>query len=366
MGMIDFAGSTVVHSVGGWAALAGAVVLGPRIGKYVDNGEEGKKISKAIPGHNMPLAALGVFILWFGWFGFNPGSTTSGTNLGIAMIAVTTNLAAAAGAIAAMFTAWARYGKPDASMSLNGALAGLVAITAPCSVVSPVSAIIIGLGGGVLVVISVDVIDKVLHIDDPVGAISVHGVCGAYGTLSAGLFAQAEYAVAAGGDPVNGLFFGGGMGQFGVQMVGVLSVFAWTGIMAFLLFFIIKKDHRPPGQQGRGNAGARPRGTRHGVLFRVPDLLEPIGRPARSNKEDMPNETDSRIYPTGKVKRCETSAHRCRRREDVGHQRPRLRTAGRIHRELPRGDHGGQPAQEGKTRDRCKRELCRRHRRGNS
>ncbi len=230
-GIIDFAGSTVVHSVGGWAALAGAIVLGPRLGKYNKDGS-----SNAIPGHNIPLAALGVFILWFGWFGFNPGSTTSGTNLSIATIAVTTNLAAAAGAIAAMFTAWARFGKPDTSMTLNGALAGLVAITAPCASVSPLSAIIIGAVGGGLVVVSVEFIDKVLRIDDPVGAISVHGVCGAWGTLAAGLFAEAAYGAASGMGAVNGLFFGGGISQFMVQLTGVAFVFAWVFGASMALF----------------------------------------------------------------------------------------------------------------------------------
>jgi Amt family ammonium transporter len=235
-GMIDFAGSTVVHGVGGWAALAGAILLGPRLGKYNKDGT-----SRAIPGHNIPLAALGVFILWFGWFGFNPGSTTSGTNLSIATIAVTTNLAAAAGAILAMFTAWVRFGKPDTSMALNGALAGLVAITAPCASVSPLSAIIIGAVGGILVVLAVEFIDKVLHIDDPVGAISVHGISGAWGTLSVGLFAQAAYGEASGAGAVNGLFFGGGLSQFMVQLVGVVSVFLWVFGSAFILFYIIKK-----------------------------------------------------------------------------------------------------------------------------
>ncbi len=229
LGFIDFAGSTVVHSVGGWAALAGAIVLGPRIGKYASNGK-----SKAIMGHNIPLAALGVFILWFGWFGFNPGSTTAGTDLSIGRIAVTTNLSAAAGAIAAMITAWIVIGKPDASMALNGVLAGLVAITAPCANVSPLSAAIIGLIAGVIVVLSVLFVDKVLKIDDPVGAVSVHGVCGAFGTLAAGLFAQESY----GG--VNGLLFGGGFGVFGVQLLGVVSVFAWAFGTAMILFTIIK------------------------------------------------------------------------------------------------------------------------------
>lgn len=240
LGMVDFAGSTVVHSVGGWAGLMGAIVLGPRIGKYLDNGD-GKKVSKAILGHNLPLAGLGVFILWFGWFGFNSGSTTSGTNLSIATIAVTTNLAAAAGAITAMFTAWIRFKKPDASMSLNGALAGLVAITAPCAVVSPGSAIIIGLLAGILVVLSVEFFDKVLHIDDPVGAVSVHGVCGVFGTLCVGLFAQAKYAQSSGVGDINGLFFGGGFRLFGVQALGAVSVFAWVGITTLVLFLIIKK-----------------------------------------------------------------------------------------------------------------------------
>ena len=235
-GIIDFAGSTVVHSVGGWTGLAGAIILGPRLGKYNEDGS-----SNAIPGHNLPLAALGVFILWFGWFGFNPGSTTSGTNLSIAIIAVTTNLAAAAGVITAMITSWIRFGKPDTGMSLNGALAGLVAITAPCASVSPLSAIIIGLIAGVIVVLSVEFIDKVLYIDDPVGAISVHGVCGAWGTLSVGLFAQASYGSASGVGAINGLFFGGGFNQLFVQLTGIVVVFLWVFISGSTLFYLIKK-----------------------------------------------------------------------------------------------------------------------------
>lgn len=168
LGFIDFAGSTVVHSIGGWVALAGAIVLGPRIGKYT---KEGKV--KPIPGHNLPLAALGVFILWLGWFGFNPGSTTAATK-DIALIFVNTNLAAAAGAILAMLTAWVKFKKPDAGMSLNGALAGLVAITSPCATVTPLSAVIIGASAGVIVVLSVLFFDWI-KVDDPVGAISVHG-----------------------------------------------------------------------------------------------------------------------------------------------------------------------------------------------
>lgn len=224
LGFLDFAGSSVVHSVGGWLGLAGAIMLGPRLGKY---GPDGK--AKAITGHNIPLAALGVFILWFGWFGFNSGSTTTGEG-SIGYIAVTTNIAAAAGAIAAMFTAWVIIKKPDASMALNGALAGLVAITAPCDSVSPIGALIIGIIGGILVVSSVLFIDKVLKVDDPVGAVSVHGVCGLWGTLSCGLF-----------NMESGLFYGGGLRQLGVQAIGAGTVFVWAFGLGLALFFILSK-----------------------------------------------------------------------------------------------------------------------------
>ncbi|QEN09771.1 ammonium transporter [Oceanispirochaeta crateris] len=229
MGFHDFAGSTVVHSVGAWAALMGAIILGPRIGKYVK--VDGKVSVKAIMGHNMPLAALGVFILWFGWYGFNAGSTLSGTDVSMTDVAVTTTLSAAAGAIAAMFTTWIISGKPDVSMSLNGALAGLVGITAPCWVVSPGASVIIGLVSGILVVASVEFIDKKLHIDDPVGAISVHGVCGVWGTLAVGIFGDIEMIG-------SGLTRGG---QIGVQALGVIAVFLWVTITSGLLFLIIKK-----------------------------------------------------------------------------------------------------------------------------
>ncbi len=231
LGFHDFAGSTVVHSVGAWAALAGAIVLGPRIGKYIKVGD--KMTVRAIPGHNMPLAALGVFILWFGWYGFNAGSTLSGTDLSIAAVATTTTLAAAAGAIGAMVTSWIWFGKADPSMSLNGALAGLVGITAPTGVTSPGAAILIGVIAGILVVGSVEFIDKVLHIDDPVGAISVHGVCGVWGTLSVGLFSSNA-------DVGLGLFYGGGFSLIGVQLIGIAAVFAWAFLSALLLFSIIK------------------------------------------------------------------------------------------------------------------------------
>jgi len=236
MGMIDFAGSTVVHSVGGWAGLAGTIILGPRLGKYNKDGT-----SNAITGHNIPLAALGVFILWFGWYGFNPGSTLSGTSPAISTITVTTTLSAAAAALAAMFFSWIRYKKPDASMTLNGALAGLVGITAGCAVVSPISAMIIGVLCGIIVSIAIDVLDKKFKVDDPVGAISVHGVCGLFGTLFVGLFAQSEYASLAGFEGVNGLFFGGGGKLLLAQFIGAISVFAWTFGTMLLLFFVIKK-----------------------------------------------------------------------------------------------------------------------------
>jgi Amt family ammonium transporter len=218
LGFIDFAGSTVVHSVGGWAALAGAIVLGPRLGKYREDGT-----IKPILGHSMPLAALGIFILWLGWFGFNPGSTTAATK-DIAMIFVNTNLAATAGAVLAMFTSWLMFKKPEVSMTLNGALAGLVAITSPCATVSPLSAVIIGAVAGVIVVFAVLFFDRI-KIDDPVGAISVHGVNGAWGTLAAGLFNMG----------------GTSLKIIGVQLLGIGACFVWTFGTAFILFKVIDK-----------------------------------------------------------------------------------------------------------------------------
>ncbi len=217
LGFIDFAGSTVVHSVGGWAALAGAIVLGPRIGKYDSKGRP-----RAIPGHNLPLAAVGVFILWLGWFGFNPGSTTVG-NKDIALIFVNTNLAAAAGAISAMMTIWFMVKKPDLSMSLNGALAGLVAITSPCNNVTPLSSVFIGLIAGVLVVQAVFFFDRI-GVDDPVGAVSVHAVNGVWGTLSAAIFNVKGFSLA----------------QLGVQALGCAATFAWTFTTCYILFRVIK------------------------------------------------------------------------------------------------------------------------------
>ncbi|MEW5772942.1 MAG: ammonium transporter [Thermodesulfobacteriota bacterium] len=228
MGFLDFAGSTVVHSVGGWAALAGAMVLGPRLGKYSPDGK-----ARAIPGHNIPMAGLGVFILWFGWFGFNAGSTVTADGA-IGYIAANTCLAGCAGMAAAMVTAWIRFGKPDMSMSMNGALAGLVAITAGCSEVSPVGALVIGFCAGILAVLSVVFVDQALRIDDPVGAVSVHGVCGAFGTLMVGLFASPDFGSAA------GLFYGGGIGLFVTQLIGVAAVFVWAFGAGFILMQVLK------------------------------------------------------------------------------------------------------------------------------
>lgn len=223
----DFAGSTVVHSVGGWIALIGAAFLGPRRGKY----KNGKAM--AIPGHSLTLAALGVFILWVGWFGFNPGSTLSLSNPDlVANIFVTTNGAAAAGGIATLATTWLRYGKPTFSMTLNGVLAGLVAITAGCDVVTPGGAIIIGLIAGVLVVFAVEFFDKTVKIDDPVGAISVHGVCGAFGTLMVGFFSNNPDSL--------GILYGGNAQVLLSQLIGVVTVGGWAILCAVILFSLLK------------------------------------------------------------------------------------------------------------------------------
>ena len=238
LGFHDFAGSTAVHMVGGVAAFVGAKMLGPRIGKYDKNGKP-----KAILGHSLTLAALGVFILWFCWFGFNGASTVSATGddtlTAMGSIFMTTNLVAAVAALVVMIITWIRYKKPDVSMTLNGALAGLVAITAGCDAVSPVGAAIIGIVAAFVVVFGIEFIDKVLKIDDPVGAIGVHGLCGATGTILTGLFAV-NLVDEATGTPL-GLFYGGGFHFLGVQVLGVISVIAWVAIMMTIIFFIIKK-----------------------------------------------------------------------------------------------------------------------------
>lgn len=222
LGFLDFAGSTVVHSVGAWAALAGLLVIGPRIGRFDRSGQPRK-----MSGHNLVLAALGVFILWFGWFGFNPGSTLAATDLNIARIAVTTNLAAAAGALVSVLVAYARSRTWDVEMAMNGALAGLVAITAPTAFVSPASAIIIGIVGGLLVGPATHLLLR-WKIDDAVGAIPVHGIAGLWGTIAVGLFHETD-----------GLLFGGGGGLLAVQALGAVAVFAFAFTGCYGLFRLI-------------------------------------------------------------------------------------------------------------------------------
>lgn len=228
LGFHDFAGSTAVHMVGGVSAFIGAKMLGPRIGKYDKNGK-----SKAILGHSIPLGALGVFILWFCWFGFNGGSTVSATGddvlVSMGSIFVTTNMAAAVATVTVMCITWLRYKKPDVSMTFNGSLAGLVAITAGCDLVTPFGAAIIGILAGFAVVFGIEFIDKVLKVDDPVGAVGVHGLCGALGTVLVGLFAEQD-----------GLFYGGGVKLLIVQIIGVVAVLAWVSVTMTIVFSVIK------------------------------------------------------------------------------------------------------------------------------
>jgi len=231
LGFWDFAGSTVVHSVGGWAALTGAIILGPRLNKYRDN-----KIYP-IPGHNMTSATIGVFVLWLGWFGFNPGSTMAADINSISRIVITTNSAAIAGILSSTIIAWIVLGKPDLSMTINGCLAGLVAITAGCAYVNVWSSLIIGAIVGILVVYAVIFFDK-MKIDDPVGALAVHLVNGIFGTLAVGLFAEDHLMP---GTTGNGLFFGGGLKLFFNQLIGVVSVGAFTFVVSFIIWIILKK-----------------------------------------------------------------------------------------------------------------------------
>jgi len=231
VGFHDFAGSTFVHSVGGWAALAGVIVLGPRLGKYF------KGASKPIPGHSMPMAAIGVFLLWFGWFGFNGGSVLSAEPTLVSLVFVTTSLAAAAGIATSMITSWIVQQKPDLSMVLNGCLAGLVGITAPADVVTPNAALIIGGVAGVIVVLAVLFIDGKLKIDDPVGATSVHLVCGVWGTIAVGLF-SAQKTLGT-GDANLGLFYGGGSAQLITQLIGVGAVAVTCFGSAFIIFKVL-------------------------------------------------------------------------------------------------------------------------------
>ena len=231
IGFGDFAGSTVVHAVGGTAALVGTMIVGPRIGKFNKDGS-----ANAIEGHSMALASLGALILWFAWFGFNPGSTLSvGNGSLMAKVAVNTNLSAVSGALVAMFFAWKKCGKPDLSMTMNGSLAGLVAVTAPCAYILPFEALLIGAIAGIIVVAGTLLLDKI-HIDDPVGAVPVHMMNGLWGTLAVGLFGHKALGLAR-----DGLFHGGGLEQLGVQALGVFSVIIFVGIAMTIVFKVIDK-----------------------------------------------------------------------------------------------------------------------------
>ena len=235
MGFHDFAGSCAIHMVGGISALIGAKILGPRIGKFTK--DKSGKITKvnAFPGHNLPIGALGVFILWLGWYGFNGAACTSVEQLG--SVFVTTTVAPSIATVVCMVFTWVRYGKPDVSMCLNASLAGLVAITAPCDVTDVTGAIIIGAVAGVLVVFGVWFLDNVLRIDDPVGAVAVHCLNGIWGTIAVGLFATTS---APGNDSLTGLFYGGGFGLLGIQLLGFVSVAAWTAVTITIVFLVIK------------------------------------------------------------------------------------------------------------------------------
>jgi Amt family ammonium transporter len=242
MGFHDFAGSNCIHMVGGISALIGAAILGPRIGKFIK--DEKGKVTKvnAFPGHNIPIGALGVFILWLGWYGFNGAAATSLEQLG--GIFVTTTIAPAIATVTTMIFTWVKYGKPDVSMCLNASLAGLVAITAPCDTADALGACIIGIVSGLLVVFGVWLLDNVLHVDDPVGAVAVHMMNGIWGTIAVGLFSTSTvpgYSVAdASGNVMTGLFYGGGFKLLGIQMIGMLATAAWTAVTITITFFLIK------------------------------------------------------------------------------------------------------------------------------
>ena len=288
LGFHDFAGSTVVHMVGGVSALIGAKFLGPRIGKYDKNGKP-----KAIQGHSLTLGALGVFILWFGWFGFNGGSTVGATGddvlLSMSNIFVTTNMAAATSSIAVMILTWIRYKKPDVSMTLNGTLAGLVAITAGCDLVSPLGAAIIGIIAGVVVVFAIEFIDKVLKIDDPVGAAGVHGVSGALGTILVGVFA------------VNGgLFYGGGTSMLVTQLIGVGAVIVWVVVAITITFFIINKTIGLRVTKEEEIEGLDVH--EHGLVSAYADFMPVVGISSNISKEVQTSKPMSESIPLTRVK----------------------------------------------------------------
>ncbi len=258
LGYIDFAGSSAIHMVGGIMALIGAAFIGPRIGKYAKDPKTGRKVSRAIPGHSITLGALGVFILWFGWYGFNGAAATSVEQMGA--IFLTTTIAPGVATVVTMLFTWIKNGKPDVSMSLNGALAGLVAITAPCANVDALGATIIGAVSGILIVAAVEFIDFKLHIDDPVGAVAVHGVNGIWGTLAAGLFATES-----------GLFYGGGFRQLGIQALGILAIAAWTAVTVSILFGILKKAKMLRAEPEHEIEGLDP--TEHGMASAYADFM---------------------------------------------------------------------------------------------
>ncbi|MDR0219893.1 MAG: ammonium transporter, partial [Lachnospiraceae bacterium] len=279
LGYIDFAGSSAIHMVGGISGLMGAAFLGPRIGKYITDPETGKKKARAIPGHSLTLGALGCFILWFGWYGFNGAAAESIGDLG--SIFVTTTIAAAVGAVSTMIFTWVKNGSPDVSMSLNGALAGLVGITAGCNSVDALGAFIIGAVAGVLVVLAVEIIDMKICVDDPVGAVAVHGVNGIWGTLAVGLFSIGK------NEDATGLFYGGGAGLLGVQALGVVTIAAWTFATITLTFYCIKKVNGL-----RASAEDEIRGldyTEHGmVASSYADFLPGGGETAIPLSDDLP------------------------------------------------------------------------------
>lgn len=297
IGFHDFAGSTAVHSVGGWCALTGILLLGPRIGKYRSDGTQ-----HAIPGHSIPLATLGGFILWLGWFGFNPGSQLA-MDVNVPRIALTTALSSCAGIATAMITSWKISGKPDLSMIINGCLAGLVAITAPCAVVSPIGSLIIGAISGIFVVLAVFIFDK-LQIDDPVGALSVHLVNGIWGTLAVGLFALPQYF-----NNKAGLFYGGGFSQLGIQLIGILSVAATVIISSLILWIITKaffglrvSREEEIGGLDIGEMGLE--GYNGFQIFTTEDIVISTfnnNSKKKTSSLETKNETNNRDYTTGKI-----------------------------------------------------------------
>jgi Amt family ammonium transporter len=278
----DFAGSTIVHATGGWAALMGAIILGPRLGKYSADGKP-----RAIPGHNIPFVVLGALILFIGWFGFNPGSELAADAF-VPQLAVKTLFAGAAGAIVGMVVNWVKDGKPDVSMAANGLLAGLVAITAPVGAVSARDAVIIGAIGGAIVVFAVSFFDRV-KVDDPVGAISVHGVCGTWGTLSVALFAQSDDAFL--GRPDAGLFYGGGWDQMATQVIFVVTAFIWVAGAAGLVFLVLKHTIGLRVTPEEEMAGLDV--EEHGAAGYGPDLLAGVGMPtaAMTAHDHVPSST---------------------------------------------------------------------------